>query len=155
MAFNIKASLEAIASHVARSGYVSDVQIGEPVAPPQAADRLHAAIYMSSASVVGLTLSETIEAHVITVRVYQRAAFAAGDDAGALEASVALAVSQISSNLIGEFDLGATMRSIDVGGQYGQAMTASFGYVTIGQTVFRTADLMVPLIVDGSASQAA
>ena len=89
------------------------------------------------------------------MRVYQRAAFAAGDDAGALEASVALAVSQISSNLIGEFDLGATMRSIDVGGQYGQAMTASFGYVTIGQTVFRTADLMVPLIVDGSASQAA
>jgi hypothetical protein len=155
MAFNIKATLDAIASHISRSGYVSDVQIGEPVAPPDAIDKLHAAIYMSSASVVGLTLAETIEQHVVTVRVYQRAAFAAGDDAGALEASVALAVSQISSNLIGEFDLGATMRNIDVGGQYGQAMNASFGYVTIGQTVFRTADLTVPLIVDGSATQAA
>ena len=93
MAFNIQASLQAIESHISRTGYVSDVQIGEPVAPPDAIDKLHAAIYMSSAAVVGLTLTETIEQHVITVRVYQRAAFAAGDDAGALEANVALAVS--------------------------------------------------------------
>ena len=155
MAFNIKATLDAIASHISRSGYVSDVQIGEPVAPPDAIDKLHAAIYMASATVVDLTLSSTIEQHVVTVRLYRRAAFGQGDDAGEVEQEMALAVSQIVSNLIGEFDLGATMRAIDVGGTYGTGITSAFGYVQIGTTMFRIVDITVPLIVDGSATQAA
>jgi hypothetical protein len=155
MAFNIKATLDAIASHIARTGYVAETRIGEPSSPPDAVDKLHAAIYMASASVVQLTLSTTIEQHVVTVRLYRRAAFGQGDDAGQVEAEMALAVSQISSNLIGEFDLGATMRAIDIAGQYGQAFNAQYGYVSIGTTMFRTVDITVPLIVDGSATQAA
>ena len=92
---------------------------------------------------------------MVTVRLYRRAAFGQGDDAGQVEAEMALAVSQISSNLIGEFDLGATMRAIDIAGQYGQAFNAQYGYVSIGTTMFRTVDITVPLIVDGSATQAA
>jgi hypothetical protein len=155
MAFNIKSTLDAIASHIARTGYVNDTRIGEPSSPPDAIEKLHAAIYMASASVVGLTLAETIEQHIVTVRLYRRAAFGQGDDAGQVETEMALAVSQISSNLIGEFDLGGTMRNIDVGGQYGQAFQAQFGYVSLGSTMFRTVDITVPLIVDGSATQAA
>ena len=48
MAFNIKATLDAIASHIARTGYVAETRIGEPSSPPDAVDKLHAAIYMSS-----------------------------------------------------------------------------------------------------------
>ena len=155
MAFNIKATLDAIASHIATTGYVSEVRVGEPSSPPDAIDRMHAAIYMASANVVELTLSTTIEQHVGTVRLYRRAAFGQGDDAGAVEAEIALAVAQITSNLVGEFDLGATMRNIDIGGQYGQSLSATFGYVSLGTTMFRTVDITVPLIVDGSATQAA
>ena len=155
MAFNIKSTLDAIVSHIARTGYVAEVRVGEPSSPPDAIDKLHAAIYMTSASIVGLTLETTIEQHTVTVRLYRRAAFGQGDDAGAVEAEMALAVSQITSNLVGEFDLGATMRNIDVGGQYGQALNATFGYVSLGTTMFRTVDITVPLIVDGSATQAA
>jgi len=155
MAFNIKASLDAIASHIARTGYVGDTRIGEPSSPPDAIDKLHASIYMASANVVELTLSTTIERHVVTVRLYRRAAFGQGDDAGQVEAEMALAVSQIASNLVGEFDLGATMRNIDVAGQYGQGLATQWGYVSLGSTMFRTADITVPLIVDGSATQAA
>ena len=68
---------------------------------------------------------------------------------------MALAVSQVTSNLVGEFDLGATMRNIDIAGQYGQSLSATWGYITIGNTVFRTVDLTVPLVVDESATQAA
>ena len=153
MAFNIKATLDAIASHISRSGYASDVRIGEPVSPPDATDKVHAAIYMNSATVVGLTLSNTIEVHLVTVRLYRRAAFGQGDDAGQVEETMALAVSQISSNLIGEFDLGGTARNIDVGGQYGQSIGAAWGYVQLGNTMFRTVDLSVPLVVDDSATQ--
>lgn len=155
MAFNIKATLDAIASHIATTGYVSEVRVGEPSSPPDAIDRMHAAIYMASANVVELTLSTTIEQHVVTVRLYRRAAFGQGDDAGVVEAEIALAVAQITSNLVGEFDLGATMRNIDIGGQYGQSLSATFGYVSLGTTMFRTVDITVPLIVDGSATQAA
>jgi hypothetical protein len=155
MAFNIKSTLDAIASHISSTGYAGDVRIGEPVAPPDATDKVHAAIYMTSASVVALTLTNTIEVHLVTVRLYRRAAFGQGDDAGEVEAGMARAVSQISSNLIGEFDLGGTTRNIDVGGQYGQSISATWGYVTLGSTVFRTVDLAVPLVVDDSATQAA
>ena len=155
MAFNIKATLDAISSHIARTGYVNDVRIGEPVSPPDAVDKMHAAIYMASAGVVSLTLSTTIEVHSVVVRLYRRAAFGQGDDAGQVEAEMALAVSQVTSNLVGEFDLGSTMRNIDIAGQYGQSLSATWGYVTIGNTVFRTVDLTVPLVVDESATQAA
>ena len=155
MAFNIKATLDAIASHISRSGYVADVQIGEPSGPPDATDRIHAAVIMTAANVVDLTLATTVEQHIVTVRLYRRAAFGAGEDAGAVETDMALAVSEISSNLIGEFDLGETMRNIDIGGQYGQGFQAQFGYVTLGSTMYRTVDITVPLIVDGSATQAA
>lgn len=155
MAFNIKATLDAISSHISKTGYVNDVRIGEPVSPPDATDKMHAAIYMANAGVVALTLTNTIELHMATVRLYRRAAFGQGDDAGQVEADVALAVSQISSNLIGEFDLGSTVRNIDIAGQYGQAINATWGYVTLGNTVFRTVDLAVPLVVDDSATQVA
>ena len=155
MAFNIKSTLDAIASHVARTGYAAQVQVGEPTSPPEAVDKLFVAIYMNSASVVELTLGNTTELHPATVRLYRRAAFGQGDDAGAVEAEMALAVSQVSSNLIGEFDLGETVRAIDVGGTYGTPVTATWGYVSINNTMFRIVDLVIPLIVDDSATQAA
>jgi len=155
MAFNIKSTLEAVESHISRSGYVADVQIGEPVAPPDATDRIHAAIYMATAGIAELTLSSTIELHVATIRLYKRAAFTEGDDAGEVEMDMAMAVSEISSNLIGEYDLGETIRNIDVAGQFGTGMSATWGYVALNQTMFRTVDITVPLVVDGSAEQAA
>ena len=155
MAFNIKNSLDAIASHISRTGYVNDVRIGEPTSPPDAVDKMHAAIYMTSASVAELTLSTTIELHVVTVRLYRRAAFGQGDDAGQVESEMALALSQISSNLIGEFDLGGTLRAIDSGGQYGTGYSATWGYVQLSSTVYRIIDITIPLIVDDSATTTA
>ena len=155
MAFNIKSTLDAVASHIARSGYVSDAMIGEPTSPPDAVDKLVAAVMMNGANIAELTLTNTIEVHPILVRFYRRAAFTEGDDAGDVESQVAVAVSEIASNLIGEYDLGATIRNIDVAGQYGGGMSATWGYINISGTIYRTVDLTVPLVVDDSATQAA
>ena len=155
MAFNIANTLNAVSSHISASGYVNDVQIGEPVSVPDATDRIFAGIWMTSAVVVEVTLSNTVELHTTNVRLYKRAAFGQGDDSGDVEQSLALATSQISSDLIGEFDLGESIRNIDVAGQYGGGLTATWGYVTIAQTVFRSVDIVVPLVVDDSAAQAA
>ena len=81
MAFNIQTTLDAITSHISRSGYVADALVGEPVSPPDTVDRIHAAIYMSGASIVELTLTNTIEVHTVICRLYKRAAFGQGDDA--------------------------------------------------------------------------
>jgi hypothetical protein len=155
MAFNITNTLNAITSHISSSGYVNDVQVGEPVSVPDANDRIFAAIWMTSAVVVEVTLSNTVELHTTNVRLYKRAAFGQGDDSGDVEQSLALATSQISSDLIGEFDLGGSIRNIDIAGQYGGGLSATWGYITIAQTVFRSVDIVVPLVVDDSAAQAA
>ena len=156
MAFNIKNSLIALQSHIASTGYVNDAAIGEPTSPPiDALDKVHAAVYMASASVVELTLSTTTEVHVAIVRLYKRAAFTDGDDSADVEQEMAMAVSEITSNFIGEFDLGSTIRAIDVGGTYGSSLTATWGYVNLSQVIFRIVDIQVPIIVDGSATQAA
>jgi hypothetical protein len=155
MAFNIGTTLDNITSHISASGYVNDVQVGEPISVPDANDRIFVGVWMTSASVVEVTLSTTVEIHITNVRLYKRAALGQGDDSGDVEKDLALAVSQISSDLIGEYDLGGSVRNIDMAGQYSEGMTATWGYVQIAQTVFRMVDLVVPLIVDDSASQAA
>ncbi len=72
-----------------------------------------------------------------------------------IEYQLAEALSEISSDLIGEYDLGATIRNIDVGGIYGQSLTSEWGYLDVGGVMFRVVDITVPLIVDDSATAAA
>jgi hypothetical protein len=152
--FNISASLDGIASHIQRTGYASSVQIGEPVSPPDTIDKCHVAVYMAAMAVAGLTLSRTIEVHTVTVRIYRRAAFAQGDDAGAVEKELSLTLAQITDNLIGDFDLGASMRNIDIAGQFGEPLGGTWGYVDLGGTMHRIVDLRVPLVINGDTATA-
>ncbi|MCR4340906.1 MAG: hypothetical protein NUW01_13585 [Gemmatimonadaceae bacterium] len=146
-AFNIKSTLLAIQSYLAASGHVKLARIGEPKSPPES---VTAAVYMSSVAVAELTLATTIESQVVTIRLY-RGAF---DDAEAAELELAQVVSNISRDLLGEFDLGGTIRNVDAGGQYGTGLSARWGYVDVGGTMYRVADMTVPLVVDDSASLA-
>src|SRR3989304_120311 len=130
MAFSIKASLQAITSSPAASGYVKVARLGEPKAPPE---NVTAAVFMSSVAVAQLTLGTTIEQHVVTIRLYRNML----DESGAVEIELARIVSEISSDLLGEFDLGATIRNVDAGGQYGTGLATRWGYVAVRGPRFR------------------
>jgi len=149
MAFSIKATLQAIHSHLVASGYAT-ASVGEPKSPPGG---VHAAVYMSSVSVLRAMLDgATEELHVATIRLYRPMLEEPLEN---MEYLMAEATSQIMASLLGEFDLGASIRNVDATGQNGTPVRADFGYVDLGGVMFRTADITVPMVVDGSVTMAA
>jgi len=148
--FNIKTTLQAIESYLAASGYFVHTQVAEPKSPPP--EGLSAAVYMSDVAVHQVTLGTTIERHVPIIRLYKQML---AEPAADIEFEMALAVQQVTSDLLGEYDLGTTVRNVDAGGETGAPMSARWGYVDVGGTMFRVVDIVVPLIVDDSATLAA
>ena len=150
MAFNIKSTIEAISSFLQAGGYIEKEGVGEPKSPP--AEELSASVFMDSVGVVELTLGTTIEIHTVNIRLYMKML---QEPTEQVEYKLAEVVSDIGSDLLGDYDLGATIRNVDAGGSKGSAMRAQWGYLDLGGTMFRVVDLFVPLLVDDSASLAA
>lgn len=146
-AFAIRSTLKAVQNYLAASGWVRTAQVGEPKSPP--GEGVTAAVFMSNWSVAQLTLSTTIEVHTVTLRFYRNMLQTPTED---IEFELARILSEVTSDLLGEFDLGATIRNVDAGGQYGQGLSARWGYVDVGGTLYRLVDLTLPLIVDDSAT---
>ena len=148
MPFLIKDTLVQIQTYLVKSGYFGSVLIGEPKAPPSA-EGLTAAVFVNSASVAQLTMGTTIESHVLTIRIYRNKL---AEPVEEIEFDLAEAVSEVSNDLLGDIDLGARVRAIDVGGIYAQPYQTTWGYVTISGMSFRVADIVFGLIVDDSAT---
>ena len=151
MAFDASNTLDAVAGHLLASGYLRDVMIGEPKSPPSG-DQLTASVFLNSISVAEVTLGTTIESHVLTLRIFRNML---AEPTETMEKEFAKAISSILSDIIGEFDLGGSIRSIDVAGIYGSSIAVSYGYLDLGGTMFRIADITLPLIVDDSATTTA
>tara|TARA_R100001530_G_scaffold33644_3_gene26392 strand:- start:968 stop:1423 length:456 start_codon:yes stop_codon:yes gene_type:complete len=148
VAFAIKTTLESIQGYLAASGYFHDVQIGEPKQPP--AGELAAAIYMSSVNVVLVFANGgTRENHQIMVRIYLNMLSLPEED---IEKRMAEVVSKVTSDLIGDADQRGTVMTIDVGGMHGPALNIRWGHVDVGGTMYRVADMLVPVIVDDSGT---
>jgi len=151
MAFDIASTLETVHNHLAASGYFSGgVQVGEYMEPPDAvANKLAGSIYMQSSQVAMImTDGATRELHVVVVRIYADLK----DPTESPEKKLAQGVSQVSSDMLGDADLGETIMAIDAGGAYGTNFGVAWGRVDISQRMYRVADVTLPLIVDGSAT---
>ena len=148
MPFLIKATLEQIETYLQRSGYFSTVMVGEPKAPPEG-DKLSAAVFMRNVAVARLTLNGTVESHVVNIRVYRNMLVEPVKD---IEYEVAEAVSEVSNDLMGDLDLGARIRNIDVGGIHTSPFRTDWGYADVSGTMCRVADIIFGLIVDDSAT---
>lgn len=146
MAFRIADTLSAVQSYFLASGYVDNASIGEYRQPPSG---VSAAIFMRRAGVARLTLNSTIETHLVTVRIYKSWITT---DPEQLELELAELVSSVLSDLLGDYDLGGTIRNIDVGGQHGEALNTVFGHLDLAGTMYRIADIHLPFLVDDSAT---
>lgn len=147
MVFNIRTSLETVESHLRASGWFSDVMVGEPMSPPVGRG-IVAAIFMDSVSIPELTLSGTIESHVVTVRLYQEMQEKPTKER---ENELDQAEADMLEDIYGDFTLGSAVRAVDVGGQYASPGSER-GYIDLGGVEFRIADFTLPLIVDDSAT---
>jgi len=107
---------------------------------------------MASASVAGTVLNAPIEVHTVTIRIY---ADMLREPLEANEYEISEVVGDILGDLMGEYDLGATVRNIDVAGQYGAAIGTTWGYLDLGGKLYRYADISIPLVVDPAVTFAA
>jgi len=151
MAFDISSSLHAVETYVLNLGLFQSVQIGEPKQP--VGQGFHAAIFMNSVD-ISLVYSggETRESHVVTLRVYRDMLAEQSDPLLNLETEMASVISKLMENLLGDTDLESTVMSIDAAGMDGQGLATSFGYTDLGGSMYRVADITLPLIVNGSAT---
>ena len=148
MPFLIKATLQEIASYLQESGFFGAVMIGEPKSAPQG-EKLAAALFMRSNGVAQVTLGTTIESHVVNIRIYRNML---SEPVEQIEFDLAEAVSEVSNDLLGDVDLGARVRAIDVAGIHTAPYRCDWGYVEVSGTMFRIVDIIFGLIVDDSAT---
>lgn len=150
MPFDIKATLETVEDWFGKSGYFGKVQIGEPKQPPQEA--LSAAVFMNRVTTVLVFANGgTREVHVVTMRMYRDMLAEPQAD---IELGLAKAVSSVSSDLLGDFELGAKIMAVDVAGMHGTPYGATWGYLDLSGKMYRIVDILMPFIVDDSATVA-
>lgn len=129
------------------SGYVPTVQIGEPKTPPP--QGISAAIMMGDVGVYQTTLSTTIERHGVVVRFYVDML---AEPTEQNELALAQVVTDFMGDLAGDFDLGGTIRQVDIAGVSGSGLAARWAYIDAGGKMYRVADVQVAFIVNDGSS---
>ena len=151
MVFDITATLRSIESKLLASGYFTAVTVGEPKAPVSARG-VTAGVFLLNVAVAALTLDGTVETHVLVVRLY---ALVLKEPTDHREDELDAALANLEEDLLGDFDLGATIRNVDVGGEHGPGLSSAWGYLELGGDPHRIVDVTLPLVVDDSATLAA
>ena len=144
--FDCSVPMTAIESLLAQDGYFTGVVVGEPFAPPSSPT---AAIFIMDDAQASTTLTGSIENYVLQIRIYW---LRATDPPGArvMEIGIGHAVSHVLAQLAGAFTLGGSVRAIDWAGEEGEKVSVKFGHIDLGGSIFRIADITVPLIIDDS-----
>ncbi len=150
-AFDPTATLRAIESFLATRPELGHVQVGEPKSPPPGG-KIGASLFMDSMSVVAVTVGgQPVEMHTVMVRLYSIDAFL-GDSPDDWELQLSRAVGQVLAAFWGDFDLGGTIRNIDIAGEEGTPMGVQWGHIDVGGSMFRLAEITVPCKVDSSVT---
>jgi len=146
------AIVAAVASHALASGYFDRVGRHEPKNAP--GNGLSAAIWVDRiAPLPGSSgLAVTAGLLVVQLRIYQNMLYEPQDS---IDPNLAAAVDGLMTAYSGDFDLGATVRNIDLLGQYGEGLTAQAGYIEQDGKLYRVMTLSIPIIVNDIWSQSA
>ena len=145
MVKTLRTTLEQIASYFEAHGGFDETYIGEPTRPP---DGYAVAVLYHRSRIKATTLTGPIETRTIICRVYHKAALE--DPVAELEQRMAEYVDDIIATFMGDFDLGGTIRNIEM-----TELEVQWGFQTIQNLTYRLADVYVPMIVDDSATFAA
>jgi hypothetical protein len=133
--------LRALRNRLLKAGLFRSVEIGEPMSPPE---NMTAALMLDSYRVRSATLNGLVEERTVLVRVYARAVTGSGEER---EALMDRAVQVVLDAVVSEPTLGGLVRIPEL-----PRLGVRFGYQTIGQTIYRVADVTVPVILDTEVS---
>lgn len=147
--------LDKLVSHVQTLGYFDRVQMHEPKsAPGRGATGLTCAIFLSGLAPAAIAsgLAATSARLEMTARIFKPFLSVPED---LIDINMAMATCAIMGGLSGDFDLGGTVRNVDLLGANGAPLGARAGYQTIDGTTFRIMDVVIPMIINDAFPQAA
>ena len=70
-----------------------------------------------------------------------------------IDPTLIAAADQIMGDITGDFDLGGTVRQVDLLGSHGTPFGAQAGYVEIDGTMYRIIDITVPCVINDAWTQ--
>lgn len=148
--FGAQTIFDAIQSHALATGLFDTVNTHEPKSSP--GNQVHCAIYVSGLGPVPLAsgLRTTTGLLVVMARIYVNMLQEPQDK---IDPNIVAATDTLLADFSGDFTLGDNVRNIDLLGQSGQSLSARAGYITIGDTMFRSMDITVPIIVNDVYTQ--
>ena len=152
MALGAKTIFDAIQSHALASGLFARVNTHEPKSAPTGGP--HMAVYVSEVRPYALAsgLAATSALIVLMGRIYLPMISEPQD---MIDPTITAAVDTIMEDLSGDFSLGDNAMAVDLLGMSGENLGARAGYITIDQTVFRSMDITIPVIIADAFTQAA
>lgn len=151
MTVDISGILDKIVSHAMATGIFERVNAHEPKSAPGSG--LSCAVWVDSISPVRSSgLSSTSGRIAIQVRIFTSMLAEPPD---AIDPAVVTATDVLLSAYSGDFELGDTVRCVDLLGMAGEPLSAKAGYLSQDKKLFRVMTIMIPLIVNDLWNQVA
>lgn len=152
MALDLKAILDPVASHALATGWFEQVVAHEPKSAPVKTG-LTCAVWVDSigpaAGQSGLAVTTALV--VLSVRLYTSMTQEPQD---AIDPNLSDAMSALVTAYSGDFDLGGTVREVDLLGAISPGLSARAGYLNQDGTVYRVYTITLPLVVNDVWPQA-
>lgn len=148
---NVDAILDEVVSHAMALGLFERVNTHEPKNAP--GHGLSAAIWVDSIGPVplGSGLSSTTGRVAFQVRLFSNMLQEPQD---AIDPEMVKAVDALLGAYSGDFDLGGSVRNVDLLGQAGAPMSAQAGYINQDGKLYRVMTIVLPVIVSDLWEQA-
>lgn len=152
MSLDVGAILNKLESHAVASGFFERVNGHELIGAPGAG--LTAAIWSQRIRPVPATsgLASTSARVEFTLRIYSSAL---QEPADGIDPAVIAAADALFVAYGGDFDLGSTVRNVDLLGQTGEPLSATAGWLQLGEGSYRVMDLLIPVVVNDVWPQSA
>ncbi len=141
---------DRVVSHALKQGRFERVNQHEPKNAP--GKGLTCAVwvdYIGPALSSGLAVTSALL--VLMVRVYS--AFMQ-EPVDSIDPNAVSAVSALMGAYSGDFDLGQTIRAIDLLGMTGRTLSAQAGYIEIDRKIYRVMTIQMPIIINDAWAQA-
>lgn len=145
VASQVTTTLKKLTSALQALGIFARVQTVEPKSAPGRG--LTAAVFLASiapaARASGLNSASGL--YVFTLRIYTDMLAEPSDQ---IDPDLTKAVDAVFDVLAGDFDLGATVRNVDIFGELGTPLKAEAGYAEIDKRMARIVDITIPLVIN-------
>jgi len=145
MGSTVYPTIGKVTSALKAMGIFKSVEKVEPKGAPESG--LSAVVYLDSIHPVAAAsgLSSVSGLYIYTIRLYTNML---QEPAEKIDEILAKAIDKIFDALAGDFDLGDTVKKIDIFGEHGTTMKAVAGYVEVNKIIFRSVDITLPLVIN-------